>query len=130
MQPIIENFQNHKYLNLETFRKSGVGVRTPVWFVREGDALYVWTQANSGKAKRIRNNPRVRVAPCTARGDLLGEWVEAHAEVDASPAALKHVQKRMTAKYGLAYRGFQLMGKLQRAQYTTLKITFPDQSAN
>ncbi len=125
MQHAIENFNDHQYLNIETFRKSGVGVQTPVWFVREGDTLYVWTQVNSGKAKRIRNNGRVRVAPCTARGELLGEWVEAHAEADASPEALKHVQKRMAVKYGLAYRGFQLMGKLQRAQYTTLKITFP-----
>lgn len=53
-------FDNHQYLNIETFRKSGVGVQTPVWFVRKGDALYVWTQANSGKAKRIHNNGRVR----------------------------------------------------------------------
>ena len=107
-----------------------MGVQTPVWFVREGDDLYVWTQANSGKAKRIRNNGRVRVAPCTARGDLLGEGGEAHAEANNSPEAIKHVQKLMTAKYGLAYRGFQLMGKLQRAQYTTLKITFTGQPAN
>ena len=126
----ITNFDNHKYLNIETFRKSGVGVQTPVWFVREGDVLCVWTQANSGKAKRIRNNGRVRVAPCTARGELLGEWVEAHAEANNSPEAIKHVRKLMTAKYGLAYRGFQLMGKLQRAQYTTLKITFTGQPAN
>ncbi len=126
----ISHFDNHQYFNIETFRKSGVGVRTPVWFVREGEALYVWTQANSGKAKRIRNNPRVRVAPCTASGELLGAWVEAHAEADASPEALQHVQQLMTAKYGLAYRGFQVMGKLQRAQHTTLKITFPDQHAN
>ena len=126
----IDNFNGQKYLNIETFRKSGVGVPTPVWFLREGDALYVWTQANSGKAKRIRNNGRVRVAPCTASGELLGDWVEALAEADASPKALQHVQRLMTAKYGLAYRGFQLLGKLQRAQHTTLKITFPDQHAN
>ena len=43
MQHAIENFNNYQYLNIETFRKSGVGVQTPVWFVREGDVLYVWS---------------------------------------------------------------------------------------
>jgi len=109
----LDNFNGHKYLNIETFRKSGVGVKTPVWFVREGDALYVWTQADSGKAKRIRRDGRVRIAPCTARGELLGEWSEAHAEADASPEALRHVEQLMQRKYGLVFRGFQLMGKLR-----------------
>jgi PPOX class probable F420-dependent enzyme len=82
-------FVGHKYLNLETFRKSGEGVRTPVWFAAaapgagEGRAgtLYVYTIGNTGKVKRIRNNPRVRIAPCDMRGGLQGEWVEALAEI-------------------------------------------------
>jgi len=118
----IELFNGHNYLNLETFRKSGVGVKTPVWFVREGDMLYVWTQADSGKARRIRRNGRVRIAPCTARGDLLGQWVEAHAEADASPEALRHAESLMRKKYGLAFRGFRLLGKLRGGRYTTLRI--------
>ena len=78
--------QHHKYLNLETFRKSGQGVRTPVWFAPESpvglpQTLYVYSTAGSGKAKRIRNNPRVRVAPCGLRGDLRGDWIEARAEI-------------------------------------------------
>jgi uncharacterized protein len=76
----------HKYLNLETFRKNGQGVRTPVWFAEDPPSgspqkLYVYSAANSGKAKRIRNNRRVRMAPCDARGKLRGDWVEGHAEI-------------------------------------------------
>jgi PPOX class probable F420-dependent enzyme len=79
-------FQRHKYLNLETFRKNGQGVRTPVWFAAEPtvgvpQTLYVYSTTNSGKAKRIRNNPRVRVAPCDMRGNLRGEWTEARVAI-------------------------------------------------
>jgi PPOX class probable F420-dependent enzyme len=79
-------FQGHKYLNLETFRKNGQPVRTPVWFAAEPVAgvpqtLYVYSTGDSGKAKRIRNNSRVRVAPCDVRGNLRGDWLEAHAAI-------------------------------------------------
>lgn len=82
-------FAGHKYLNLETFKKSGGGVKTPVWFAEDpsvnldsNDAkLYVYTIGVSGKVKRIRNNPRVKIAPCDMRGRVLGEWVEARVEI-------------------------------------------------
>ena len=82
-------FAGHKYLNLETFKKSGEGVKTPVWFAAEpsarlnsgGAKLYLYTIGVSGKVKRVRNNPRVKIAPCDMRGRVLGEWVEARAEI-------------------------------------------------
>jgi uncharacterized protein len=81
-------FAGHKYLNLETFKKNGEGVKTPVWFAEDPSVnldsseakLYVYTIGVSGKVKRIRNNNRVRVAPCNARGGLLGQWADARAE--------------------------------------------------
>lgn len=91
-------FANQKYMNLETFRKSGDAVRTPIWFVADpgkilagSDAkLYCYTIGNTGKVKRIRNNGRARIAPCDMRGKISGQWVEARAEivggVDASYA--------------------------------------------
>jgi PPOX class probable F420-dependent enzyme len=80
------SLQGRKYLNVETFRKNGQGVRTPVWFAGEPDndapqKLYVYSTSDSGKAKRIRNNGRVRVAPCDVRGKVLGEWIDARAEI-------------------------------------------------
>ena len=82
-------FAKHKYLSLETFRKNGEAVRTPVWFAADPcskldsrDAkLYVYSTGDSGKVKRARNNPRVRVAPCDLRGKLLGEWVDGKAQI-------------------------------------------------
>jgi hypothetical protein len=116
----LDAFARQKYLSIESYRKNGAAVRTPVWFAQEGETLYVWTRADSGKAKRIRREGRIRIAPCTASGALLGEWVEAHATADASSEALDHVQALMRRKYGLAFLFFRLLGR-GRA-YTALVI--------
>jgi uncharacterized protein len=93
-------FAGHKYLNLETFKKSGEGVKTPVWFAADPSAsldssaakLYVYTIGVSGKVKRIRNNGRVRIAPCDVRGRVLGEWVDARAEIVTGEEAARGMQ--------------------------------------
>jgi hypothetical protein len=72
---------DNKYISLETFKRSGEGVKTPVWFVLHDGALYVYTEADSWKVKRIRNNPRVRVALCTVRGRVTGPWVDGSASL-------------------------------------------------
>jgi PPOX class probable F420-dependent enzyme len=66
---------DRKYISLETFKKNGEGVRTPLWFVLHDGALYVYTEADSWKVKRIQNNPHVRVASSTIRGHVTGPWV-------------------------------------------------------
>ena len=84
----IAQFAGAKYLNLETFRKTGVGVPTPVWFARDAlrnaptiTVFYIYSEADAGKVKRIRNNPKVHVAPCTMRGDVRGAWIDGRARI-------------------------------------------------
>jgi hypothetical protein len=98
-------FAGRNYLNLETFKRSGDAVRTPVWFAAapmSGNApprtLYIYTLENTGKIKRIRNNPRVRIAPCDARGNLKGEWVEARARLLSGDDAAR-ANRILTQKY-------------------------------
>ena len=92
-------FATQKYLNLESVKRDGTPVQTPVWFAEEHGVLYVYTLANAGKVKRIRRNPRIRLAPCTMRGTAIGPWVEAEATiVDATTAAHGHALLRH--KYG------------------------------
>jgi PPOX class probable F420-dependent enzyme len=99
-------FAGQKYLNLESFKKGGDGVKTPVWFAADpspkldsDDArLYVYTIGVSGKVKRIRNNPRVNVAPCDMRGNLKGDWVPARAEI-LSGAEAAHGMHLLNKKY-------------------------------
>jgi PPOX class probable F420-dependent enzyme len=119
----LKQFEKQNYLNIETFRKSGQAVKTPVWFVEDGDALYVWTQAGSGKAKRIRNNGTVNIAPSTGSGEPVGEWLPARAQADESPDAIKQVEKLMKKKYGIMFHVFGFLGRLRGgAKYTAIKI--------
>jgi uncharacterized protein len=112
MPDAIGQFAKAKYLNLETFRKTGVGVRTPVWFAQDsgsptradfspkgGCVFYVYSTPDAGKIKRIRNHPKVRVAPCNFRGDLRGAWVDARARI-CQGAEASHGQHLLRRKYG------------------------------
>ena len=72
MSDLVVQFERQSFLNLETFKRSGQGVKTPVWFAQEGPTLYVRTGAESGKVKRVRNNGRARVVPSDAQGQSAG----------------------------------------------------------
>jgi uncharacterized protein len=75
------SIHGQKYISLTTFRKNGAGVATPVWFGEDDGKLYVMTRSDMGKTKRIRNNPQVRVAPCTIRGKVTGAEFAATARI-------------------------------------------------
>ena len=79
--PNLAAFDSEKYLSIESFKKNGEGVKTPVWFVLHNGVFYVYTEADSWKVKRIRNNPRVRVAVCNVRGTVKGPWLDAKASI-------------------------------------------------
>ncbi len=118
------HLRGHQFMKLTTFRKTGVAVPTPVWFAQDGDRLYVTTQANAGKVKRIRHTARVLVEPCTVRGDSLGPAVEARARIlDAEDG--RRADRALTRKYGLQKRLFDLFGMINRSQRTYLEITQP-----
>jgi PPOX class probable F420-dependent enzyme len=99
-------FRDHKYLSLETFKKTGEGVKTPVWFAADPASdlagnearLYIYTIGNTGKVKRIRNNPRVKIAPCTMKGDPLGEFLDASAVIITGEEAAR-AMKLLNKKY-------------------------------
>ena len=100
METTLETLAKAKYIALTTFRKDGTPVSTPVWLIREGDTLLVTTQGSSGKAKRLRINGQVTVAPSTSRGTPKGEAVPASATlVDAADSA--RITSLIAKKYGL-----------------------------
>jgi PPOX class probable F420-dependent enzyme len=103
--PIPPEIHGQKYICLITFRRTGDAVSTPVWFAERDDKLYVKTRRDSGKCKRIRNNPRVRIAPCTVRGKVTGPEFEAYAGIlpDENSAGARDVIER---KYWLARLSF------------------------
>ncbi len=120
-------FDHQQYLNLETFRKNGAGVKTPVWFVEDGGSLFVRTDATSGKVKRIRNNPHVHIAPCKMDGALLGDWIEASARLISDPEIDRKVDHLLGKKYGLMKSLFGLASSIQGRKYTILEVKVAEQ---
>lgn len=122
----LAQFANTKYFSLETFRKTGVGVKTPVWFAEAPSSqaratYYVYTLPDSGKVKRIRNNPKVRIAPSNMRGDVQGEWVEARARLCEGEEADRG-QALLIDKYGLMKRIGDFFSRLRGRTQCVLAI--------
>jgi PPOX class probable F420-dependent enzyme len=98
-----EDLTTHRHVLLVSFRRDGRPVPTPVWFACAGDALYVRSEADAGKIKRVRRDSRVLVAPCDARGRLLGPPREARGRVLGSDETLK-AEVALAARYGRTRR--------------------------
>jgi PPOX class probable F420-dependent enzyme len=103
MRDKLTEFANQKYLSLETYRKTGAPVKTPVWFADREGRLYTYSLADAGKVKRIRNNSDVRIAPCDVRGRVLGEWVPATATIEDDRGE-RLGMSLLNKKYGLLKR--------------------------
>jgi uncharacterized protein len=87
-----------KYLSLTSYKRDGTGVATPVWFATENGRLLITTDAQSFKAKRIRRNPSVTIAPCTASGRSRGEPIPGKAEF-LSGSEMDHAETLIARKY-------------------------------
>ena len=114
----ITEFDQHRYMNLATFRKTGAEVKTPVWFAATQGKLYCFSAANAGKLKRLRNSPKSRVAPCDVRGKVLGEWRDTNARIVDDRALIGRVYDAFGKKYGwqiaLFNFGARLVGKFHK----------------
>jgi uncharacterized protein len=124
MDERLSQFERKSYLNLETLRRNGEGIQTPVWFVQEDGVFYIRTLAESGKVKRIHANRVVRVAPCEVNGMVIGTWLPAEAvEVHDADLAVR-VARLLEGKYGVTQvRAFAAASSLRGHRYTILRIT-------
>lgn len=116
----LDALAKEKHIALETYRKSGEPVRTPVWCMVDNGLLYVVTRSHTGKVKRIRNNPQVRVAPSSFSGEPKGEWMEGSARFAEGEEAERAVQLRKK-KYGLRAMLVGLMA-YSKAETTVIAI--------
>jgi uncharacterized protein len=118
---LFSEFDHKEYLNLETYRKDGRSVRTPVWFLFHNDSFYIRTLANTGKVKRIRRNTTVKFAPCNEKGEPTGEWLSGQASIAGAQPSLE-IDGLLTKKYGFRKRVFDLIVKIQRKKWIILQI--------
>ena len=98
--PAYDCHMKGKYLNLTSFKRDGTAVSTPVWFVQENGRLFVRTDGDSYKVRRIAHNPSVTIAECSASGRLRGEPVAARAEIHRNGEA-ERVDELMARRYRL-----------------------------
>ena len=121
----LSQFTGEDYLCLESFRKNGEGVKTPLWFAESEGLLYVYSLTSAAKVRRVRNNPRVRVVPCNFRGSVKGEWLDATATL-LDGAADSKAHDLLTRKYWLAKRIGDLISKWRRRSRTAMAIRIDD----
>jgi PPOX class probable F420-dependent enzyme len=90
---------------LTSFRRDGTPVGTPVSLAVDGDRAYVRSPGNAWKVKRIQRNPRVELAPCTARGRVTGPGIPAQARVldgDEARQAARALRRKHPFLQGVA----------------------------
>lgn len=98
-----------RYVALTTFRRDGTPVATPVWLAPLDGTLVVFTDLDSGKVKRLRADPRVRVAACDLRGRVRGPALDATAEL-TDAAGTARVMDAIRRRYGWQARLFLWFG--------------------
>ncbi|MGW2635864.1 PPOX class F420-dependent oxidoreductase [Streptomyces sp. NPDC001348] len=118
----VDRLSAGKYLLVTSYRKDGTPVATPVWVVRDGDALGVWTTADSWKVKRIRRRPDVLVGPCDVRGTPTGGQIPATARI-GDAATTERYRALIARKYGVVGRLTLLGSRLRRGREGTVGIT-------
>lgn len=129
MSPELQAVGRRRYVSLTTFRRSGVPVATAVWIAPVGDALAVMTGAATGKAKRLRHDPRVELRECSASGRVAdgAPVVSGRADIVTDPVKQEALLGGHRRKYGWQYRGWlaieHLLGHRNPAPNVVLRIT-------
>jgi len=109
----VSDLADCEYVLLTTYTRDGRAKPTPVWAALDGDALVVTTFDTTWKVRRIRADPRVTLAACTARGHPRGAPVDGVAVVVGE----EHVPRVMAAlrdKYGWKLRLAEAVDRLSR----------------
>lgn len=118
----LSDLSKFKYIAIETFRKNGAGVRTPIWFIIYRGLIYFRTDVNSGKVKRIRNNPHVRIAPCDIRGNLKGNWFDGKVKfADSTESSITY--SMIDRKYGFITTLIRIFNKIRRTNPVVIAVS-------
>ncbi len=112
-----------QYMVITTFRKNGDKVPTPVWYGREQGKLYLFSLANAGKIKRVRQNSQVEVASCTFNGAPTGPVIQARARI--LPREEEYVARRaLRRQYPIGFRFSEIFSnRLLRRKWAFVEIS-------
>lgn len=108
----VASLASAQYVALVSYKRDGSPVSTPIWVVGHGSGLAVWTVRSSFKVKRIGRNPKVTVAPCKLRGEVIGDAAAGRATIMSDEETAK-LRKVIARKYGIM-GWFTVYGSLLR----------------
>ena len=100
INPRFSELASQEYISLETFKRNGDAVRTAVWFAEQDGKFYIFTEAKSWKVKRLGRDDRVRVAGCSVRGAVHGDWIEGRGRVIQDEKTIEAAYQALHDKYG------------------------------
>ena len=106
----LDEIKSEKYISLETYRKNAQPVKTPVWFVIKNNLVYVVTRSETGKVKRLENNLKVKIAPCTFKGKVTGKWISGTVKI-LDKKETNEIVKMRNKKYGFMAKVAQFFSK-------------------
>ncbi len=118
-------FGNQKYINLETYRKNGEAIQTPVWFIEKDGLIYIHTAQKTWKVKRMRRNPEVRLVPSNFRGKPKGNWLRGEAHFMGGTET-DQILRLFDKKYGLMGRLIIFVEKLVAGKRIIFSIKLKD----
>ena len=114
-----------KFISLETYKRNGEAVRTPVWFAEESGLIYFHSPAKSWKVKRLRRNPVVRLAPCSRLGRIEGDWLKGRATRIEGEEDTGRIVKLVNSSQS---RGDRLLGFFEMKNRVAFSIKLDDES--
>jgi len=130
----LRELDRERYVSLVTFRKNGRGVPTPVWWALDGGRFYAFSEARSGKMKRLRNDPRVHLCGCNARGKAHGRWHTGRARRCDDAATVGRAYAALHRKYGwqMAVADFfsKLTGRMAGRAILEIEVEGPSPAAS
>jgi len=122
----VEFLEGGDYLSFATRKRSGEYVATPVWFAPHKGSYYLFSAGGAGKVKRLRNFSESRVAACTMRGAITGDWIDADAVVLESEADKDTALQALRNKYRLQMKigdvFARISGKMAKRAYIKVDI--------
>ena len=107
-----------KFISLETYKRNGEAVRSPVWFVEESGVIYFHSPAKSWKVKRLQRNPVVRLAPCARFGRIEGDWLKGKATRIDGEEDTKRIVKLVNSSQSGGDRIFGFFEKKNRVAFS------------
>ena len=121
MDKKISDFIDGQYINIETFKKDGSSVRTPVWYIIQDDLIFIRSDRNSWKVKRIRKNSHVKISKCNMFGKTNSELFDGTASIKEKTNQI-NMDEFFDKKYGIKNKILKLMYKIKKLQIVIISV--------